>query len=592
MNAHPKIESDIRRLAGNAVGAGLKPQHYAEILATRPDIGFFEIHAENYMSAGGPPHRWLAALAEMFPLSVHGVGLSLGSAEDLDHERLARLARVVALYQPALVSEHLAWSDFSGRAFADLLPLPYDETSCRRIAEKIDATQMALGRPILIENPATYLRFEADALDETQFLDELARRSGCGLLLDVNNVHVSAINHGFSAEDYLDAFPVERVGEIHLAGFAEAGDAHGAFLIDDHGGQVSEAVWALYARVLRRAGPRPTLIEWDNGVPEWPVLLAEAQKARAIMGALPRPACGEWVGVSGRVKSPDTDRIVRVRQSTTLQTMPAPLTPAHSPRERGEGALTIGTGDWQRHFAEALQDPALPAPTLFTACDASARFAVYRNNCVVAVLSALKEQFPSVALLVGDEAFADLARAYADKHPPRSPVLGQYGDTFPGFVAEYLDDCDIRALPYLPDVARLDWARIKALRAEEATPCPSSRLSQLNPDALAATIVRIHPSLSLVSSDWPILALSRAHEAPVEDWRGETVLVLRPQAELFCAALPLVAAAFLLACVKGETLGEAALAATATDKNFDFGRTMVELTEIGALVDFIQRRRL
>jgi uncharacterized protein len=563
MNAPPKFDSDIRRLTCGAVGAGLKPQHYAEILATRPNVGFLEIHAENYMSAGGPPHRWLSALAELYPLSVHGVGLSLGSAEKLDPERLARLASVVGRYQPTLVSEHLAWSDFSGRAFPDLLPLPYDEANCRRVAEKIDATQTALGRAILIENPATYLRYEDDALSETQFLDELAQRSGCGLLLDVNNVHVSAINHGFDARVYLDAFPLERVGEIHLAGFAEAQDAHGAFLIDDHGGQVSEAVWALYARVLRRAGPRPTLIEWDNGVPEWEVLFAETRKAATSLAAaaLPSPPAA-WT-----TPTPGASRQLV---------------------QQGERARAIW-GEQQAQFAAALQNPTLSAPSLFAQCDAAARFAVYRNNSIVGAISALKEQFRSVALLVGDEAFAEIARAYALNHPPRSPVLGEYGAAFPDFVLEFLDECDARAqTPYLSDVALLDWTKIKALRAEEATPCPSSRLSQLDPRALAGTTARLHPSLSLMVSDWPILAISRAHEAPVEDWRGETVLVLRPQAELVCATLPSGAAAFLRACMEGRTLGDAALAAAAQDKNFNFGQTLVELTEIGAFVDFIQ----
>ena len=588
MNAPPKIGGDIRRLACRALGAGLKPQHYAEIVATRPDVGFFEIHAENYMSAGGPPHRWLAALAEIYPLSVHGVGLSLGSAEKLDPERLARLARVVGLYRPALVSEHLAWSDFSGRAFPDLLPLPYDEPNCRRVAEKIDAAQTALRRSILIENPATYLRFETDALDEAQFLDELAQRSGCGLLLDVNNVHVNAVNHGFDASAYLDAFPLERVGEIHLAGFAEACDAHGAFLIDDHGGHVSEAVWALYARVLRRAGPRPTLIEWDNEVPEWPVLLAETQKAGAIMNSLPLPACAAC-GERGRGIGLDADHTAMLQQATTLPTTPPPLIPTLSPQKRGEGASAIGAGSWQKQFAAALANRALPAPALFAPCDAAARFAVYRNNSIIGAISALKEQFPSVALLVGDEAFADLARAHAQKHPPRSPVLGEYGAEFPDFVAEFLDQCDARAqTPYLPDVARLDWAKISALRAEEATPCSPSRLSQLDNAKLVTTRVTLHPSLSVVVSDWPILAISRADGSSVEDWRGETVVVLRPHTELVCCALPPPAAAFLGACGEGETLGEAALAAAAQDENFDFGRTLVELTEIGAFVDFTQ----
>jgi uncharacterized protein (UPF0276 family) len=294
MDALPKFGTESHTLAATDAGAGLKPAHYAEILATRPEIGFFEIHAENYMAAGGPAHRWLAAIGETYPLSVHGVGLSLGSSEPLDRDRLARLARVVSLYRPALVSEHLAWSDFSGRAFPDLLPLPYDDASLRRTAEKIETTQEALRRAILIENPATYLRFAGDGLAETQFLAELCARSGCGLLLDVNNVHVSAVNHGFSAAEYLDAFPYAHVAEIHLAGFAEARDAGGAFLIDNHGGAVSDEVWALYRKVIRRAGPRPTLVEWDNDVPQWGVLHEETLKASAILGErIPSPLAGE-----------------------------------------------------------------------------------------------------------------------------------------------------------------------------------------------------------------------------------------------------------------------------------------------------------
>ena len=472
MNICPDV-SNIARLAATAPGVGLKPQHYAEILATRPDLGFFEIHAENYMSAGGPERRWLQAIAEHYPLSVHGVGLSLGSAEPLDRERLARLARVVALYQPALVSEHLAWCDFSNRAFPDLLPLPYDEASCRGIADRVDAVQTALGRTILVENPATYLRYRDDCLAETQFLDELAEKSGCGLLLDVNNVHVCAINHGFSAQAYLDAFPFERVGEIHLAGFAQARDAHGAFLVDDHGSAVSDEVWALYAHVLRIAGPKPTLIEWDNGVPEWKLLHAEARKAARMIadaGALPPlPASGGRACVSGRGIS-----------------------------LASEGAPAGCVADWfegQSLFAAALADPALPPPDLFTPCDASARFAIYRNNSAVASINALKEQFPTVTKLVGDDAFQNLARAFVAKFPPRSPVLADYGAEFPGFVAEFLALHGVEAVPYLPDMARLDWARLQSLRSAEAPPCTPARLAELDAGRLAETQGR-PPSLA------------------------------------------------------------------------------------------------
>ena len=275
------------------VGAGLKPEHFDEIVAEKPALGFFEIHAENYMGAGGPLHRGLSAIRRDYPLSVHGVCLSLGSAGPLDKGHLARLAQVVERYQPFVVSEHLAWSSFQDQAFSDLLPCPYDDATLARVVEHIDQAQTALGRTILLENPATYLRFAGDVLSEPDFLSEVASSSGCGLLLDVNNVHVSAVNHGFDARTYLDAFPMRHVREMHLAGFAEARDAHGPFLIDDHGAPVSAEVWALYDHVLRRVGPCPTLIEWDSQVPQWSSLFAETQKARSHQENTAPSATGE-----------------------------------------------------------------------------------------------------------------------------------------------------------------------------------------------------------------------------------------------------------------------------------------------------------
>lgn len=259
------------------VGLGLKSQHVPEILDERPDVGWFEVHAENYMGAGGPPHRYLTAVRERYPLSVHGVGLSIGSAGPLDERHLARLAAVVERYEPAMVSEHLAWSSHGGAYFNDLLPVPYTEEALARVGEHVDRVQEALGRRILLENPSTYVSFAEAALDEIAFLEEVAGRTGCGLLLDVNNVHVSATNHGFDARGYLDRFPLELVEEIHLAGHAREVDVNGApLLIDAHDRDVDEAVLSLFERVLARSGPLPTLIERDNDVPPWPVLPAEA----------------------------------------------------------------------------------------------------------------------------------------------------------------------------------------------------------------------------------------------------------------------------------------------------------------------------
>lgn len=265
-------------------GTGFKPAHFSAIVAAPQPVGFFEVHAENYMGDGGPPHAWLTRLRADYALSVHGVGLSIGGDQPPDAAHLARLARLCARYQPERFSEHLAWSSHDTAFLGDLLPLPYTTQTLRTVAGHIDRVQQALGRQMLLENPATYLRFAASTWAETDFLAELVRRTGCGLLLDINNVWVSAANHGFSAAAYLAAFPLAAVGEIHLAGHHAGTDDNGhALLIDAHDSPVADPVWALFAGVIARAGPLPTLIEWDNDVPDWPRLLAEATAADAIL---------------------------------------------------------------------------------------------------------------------------------------------------------------------------------------------------------------------------------------------------------------------------------------------------------------------
>lgn len=278
--------TDHRALFQGAVGAGFKPQHFAAICESPLNAGFFEIHAENYMGAGGPPHAQLAALRRDYALSVHGVGLSIGGSTPLDLAHVARLKAVCDRYQPALVSEHLAWSSHGENFYNDLLPLPLTEATLANVAAHVDCVQERLQRHILIENPATYLRFGESTIPETEFLAELAQRTGCGLLLDVNNVFVSASNHDFDPYAYLDAFPLAAVGEIHLAGHSLAPTEHGApLVIDTHGEPVTDTVFDLYAHVLKRSGPIPSLIERDNDVPEWPVLAAEMEKARHFMTA-------------------------------------------------------------------------------------------------------------------------------------------------------------------------------------------------------------------------------------------------------------------------------------------------------------------
>lgn len=269
------------------VGVGFKAAHFADILESRPNVGFFEVHAENYMGDGGPPHARLRQLREDFDLSVHGVGLSIGGADALDTEHLKRLHAVVQRYQPALVSEHLAWSSHQDRYYNDLLALPYTTETLTTVTAHIDHVQSTLGRTILLENPSTYVRFDTSTWHEADFIAEVVQRSGCGLLLDVNNVYVTAMNHGLDATDYIDRLPLHRVGEIHLAGHAEAEDGDGVpFLIDAHDRAVADQVMTLYQMVLSRIGAQPTLLEWDNDVPAWGVLLAEAERVGALRANL------------------------------------------------------------------------------------------------------------------------------------------------------------------------------------------------------------------------------------------------------------------------------------------------------------------
>jgi uncharacterized protein (UPF0276 family) len=266
------------------VGTSFKHEHLAAILADGLKDGFFEVHAENYMGAGGPPHRALAAIRENYPISIHGVCMSIGGPHALDAAHLARFRDLVARYEPKLVSEHLAWSSHGGTFFNDLLPLPYTKETLEHVCAHIDQVQHAIKRPILLENPSTYVAFESSTMSETEFIRAVVQRTGCGLLLDVNNVFVSAINHGFSAAAYLDALPLEAVGEIHLAGHSEQrDDENELLLIDSHDRAISDPVWNLYRHVVSRIGPRPALIEWDSNLPAWPVLRDQATTARQIM---------------------------------------------------------------------------------------------------------------------------------------------------------------------------------------------------------------------------------------------------------------------------------------------------------------------
>ena len=286
MTADRRRQSRVSCRIPARTGVGLKPEHYPDVLAGRHDVAWFEVHPENYMGAGGPPHHFLERVRERYPLSLHGVGLSIGTAGRLDRAHLDRLSALVERYEPGLVSEHLAWSTHESIYYNDLLPLPYTPATLKVVVDHVDELQQALSRRVLIENPSTYVAFATSSMTEIEFLDSLVRATGCGLLLDVNNVYVSATNHNFDAAAYIDAFPAVHVGEVHLAGHAEIdGGVGDRLLVDAHDRTVDAAVWDLFRRLVSRIGPVPTLIEWDNDIPEWRTLMSEARRAEQVMRA-------------------------------------------------------------------------------------------------------------------------------------------------------------------------------------------------------------------------------------------------------------------------------------------------------------------
>ena len=265
-------------------GTSFKHEHLNAVLAEGSLAGFFEVHAENYMGAGGPPHRARERIRRDYPVSLHGVCMSIGGPEPLDRAHVARFRALVERYEPAVVSEHLAWSTHETTYFNDLLPLPYTQAALAHVCAHIDEVQDAIGRRILIENPSTYVAFASSTMSETDFIRSVARRTGCGLLLDINNVFVSATNHGFSPLQYLSEFPLTSVREIHLAGHAEQADDEGELLlIDSHDSPVADAVWKLFETVVGNCGPIPTLVEWDSKIPDWKILKGEAAAAQAIL---------------------------------------------------------------------------------------------------------------------------------------------------------------------------------------------------------------------------------------------------------------------------------------------------------------------
>jgi len=523
-------------------GVGLRLAHLAEVAASRPTAAWLEIHPENFLAN---PHasELLIDIARDVPISVHTVGVSVGSANGIDWAHLARVRALIERIDPVLVSGHLAWSTHAGEYLNDLLPLPYDGGTLALVARHVEQVQDFIGRRYLVENPSSYLGFAGSTMTEPQFLAELADRTGCGLLCDVSNIYLSGHNMGFDPYRYLDALPAAAIGEFHLGGFtAEADDSipGSELLIDTHSERIAPPAWRLYRRAVRRLGPKPTMIEWDSELPRFATLLAEAATADAVAGE----------ALARRLGMPSlSDLQAQVRDAVV-------------------GFPVDDTGDL--------------AALLTGGRDPRKRLAIHRRHYEASLVAALLEKFPAVTWLIGAPFVTELARAFVHRHPPRAPCIAEYGAAF----GEFIDGTAGVELPYLRAFAELEWYLGRAAIAISLPPLAISAFAK-HAEPLADLRLMLQPGLHYLAAAWPIDDLVKVYlddskpdcfafeplpvHLEIRGARGEFQIVRREAAE-FC---------FRRNLVRGRPVGAASEAALEVDEAFDPGRALAALVADG-----------
>jgi len=543
--------------AGLGIGVGLRAPHYRQFIEQRPRVGWLEVHTENYLDAGSWDSHVLMQLRRDYPVSLHGVGLGLGSARGFPERHLQRVREVVERVQPALVSEHLCWGAVADRQLNDLLPLALDRAALDLLSERVQRVQDVLKRQLLLENVSTYVRFHEDAMSEAEFLAALAERTGCALLLDINNLYVNQCNHGEDAVAAIAAIKPGLVAEMHLAGHLVTPQA----VVDHHGDRVVEPVWGLYEAALQRFGAVPTLIEWDTDIPPLEMLLGEAEMAGALLarhaGSAPParvPASGDAAASIRRHPHPAAcgDELPIAAASATVDDAPA-LAAA------------------QQAFAAALFDVRQPAPQFRTG-QADHRFVLYRGNLTETWRKTLAAAYPVVLALVGEEFFGGLARAYGRAHPADDPDLNRFGAHFADFLRGFPHVADF---PYLPDMATLEWALHRAHYAPAADSLTAQQLAAVAPEAFEQARFRLHPACRLLASEWATVALWQAHQPdsgvafPQQMEAASHAIVTRPQWKAGVLALSAASHAALTVLSQGGNAGAALDAAFELDEDFD-----------------------
>ena len=544
-------------LVQSVVGVGLRAPHYRQFLEQRPKVGWLEVHTENYLSQSGWDWHVLQQLRGHYRVSLHGVGLGLGSTHGFSERHLERVRSLVQRIEPMLVSEHLCWGAVADRHLNDLLPLTLNQAALDLLVERVERVQQCLGRTILLENVSTYVRFRDDTMGEAEFMAALARRTGCALLLDVNNLYVNQCNHGEDAFAALAALAPGSVGEIHLAGHLVTPEA----LIDHHGAAVAPPVWALYRAALERFGSLPTLIEWDTDIPPLDVLLGEAHKAQRIA-----------LAYAARPASPATPA---TRAATVASASPAAVA----------SALAVASPDMddrQQAFASALFAPHAEAALLVSVKHGAGAhgLALYRGNLSATWHKTLSAAYPVLRQLVGDEFFGALCRAYGMAHPSDDADLNRFGATFAQFLDHFAPVAELAELAYLPDMARLEWALQCAHFSADARALDASVLGALNPAQLEAAHITLHPACNLFSSNWAVVALWQAHQPgsgvdfPAQMRASCCALVARPYFKAELAPHSAAAHAALGALAAGQPFGAALDAAFALDAHFDVAASL------------------
>lgn len=509
-------------------GVGLRTPHYAHITKEWPQVDWFEAITENYMDSGGKPLSILEQIRAHYPVALHGVALSIGSVDPLNERYLQRLKTLAERIDPAIVSDHLCWSGAGGEQLHDLLPLPFTEESIAHVVTRVLKVQDFLKRSILLENVSTYVTYQHSVIPEWEFLSEVARRSGCGILLDLNNIYVNSKNHGFDPYTYLSNIQGEKIGQFHLAGHTDMG----TYLFDTHSTPVIEPVWDLYRHAIRQWGQISTLLEWDENIPDWPRLMEERTRAKTIYDFY-------------EDREPEAQTSPSKTVSYSIPKSKTGISLEQVQRWMKSRIQTAG----EKVQGDSFLNPQGGEP-------GEERVSVYAGGYSARIQDGLSDVYETVRLALGESAFLDLSQAYAERYPSHEYNLSLVGRHLPDLIQKFPD----RTKPYLEDLARFEWHIAESFHAFDDQPLDRSQLSKISPEAWESVRLHFQESVFLFASPWPVLDLwKNRHNLkpdPKVEPKTQTILIGRRGIQMRCEMLDVKQFRLLEGLMEGRSLGE------------------------------------